>query len=413
MATSIHPFITSVTLEGFLSFSYGAHGLVDFPLNQLNVAIGPNGSGKSNLVEAIALLRSAPRDLEATVRRGGGVASWLNHGSRPGLSDGREYGTPDRAARVEFVFGQGLAAQPEAQSPEVRYRLDFGDVAGRFTVLNERLEDAVSPGGEDEPYVYFGFDNGRPVLNAKDGRRELQRDQLDPTQSILAQRKDPDAYPVLTRLGAQLSRIPIYRDWQFGPSAGPRLSCRPDVRKDILTEALDNLPARLQELRRSPPLKRRLIEMLRELAPSFTGFEVLSDGGSLSLYLEEGDHLTPAQRLSDGTLRYLCLLTVLLDAAPPPMIVIEEPELGLHPDLHPRLAELLIDASERTQLLVTTHSDALVDALSGTPDAVLVCEKPEEASEVRRLRSEDLQPWLQKYRLGELWTRGELGGTRW
>ena len=101
------------------------------------------------------------------------------------------------------------------------------------------------------------------------------------------------------------------------------------------------------------------------------------------------------------------------DPKPPPLIGIEEPELGLHPDLLPKVAQLLIDASQRTQLIVTTHSDILVDALTEHPSAIVVCEKHDGQTSMRRLDPAELAQWLEKYRLGSLWTRGQIGGTRW
>ena len=98
----------------------------------------------------------------------------------------------------------------------------------------------------------------------------------------------------------------------------------------------------------------------------------------------EGEFSIPATRLSDGTVRYLCLLAILCDPEPPPLIGIEEPELGLHPDILPKIADLLMAASERTQLIVTTHSEILVDALTERPGAVVVCEKYEGQSTLRR-----------------------------
>ena len=99
---------------------------------------------------------------------------------------------------------------------------------------------------------------------------------------------------------------------------------------------------------------------------------------------------------------------------PPPVICLEEPELGLHPDIIPEVAKLLVEASTRTQLFVTTHSDILVDALSDTPEAVIVCEKSDGATQLQRLDApEEFKPWLEKYRLGELWTSGHIGGNRW
>jgi predicted ATPase len=87
--------------------------------------------------------------------------------------------------------------------------------------------------------------------------------------------------------------------------------------------------------------------------------------------------------------------------------------MGLHPDLLPPLARLLQEASERMQLIVTTHSDVLVDALTDTPESVIVCEKHEGSTTMRRLNKEGLSAWLEKYSLGQLWRSGEIGGNRW
>ena len=121
----------------------------------------------------------------------------------------------------------------------------------------------------------------------------------------------------------------------------------------------------------------------------------------------------PATRLSDGTIRYLCLLAILCHPTPPPLICIEEPELGMHPDIIPTIAELLVDASQRTQLIVTTHSDILVSALSSIPEAVIVCDRDATGSQLQRLDAEQLQEWLEKFALGDLWRMGEIRGTRW
>jgi predicted ATPase len=120
-----------------------------------------------------------------------------------------------------------------------------------------------------------------------------------------------------------------------------------------------------------------------------------------------------AARLSDGTLRWMALLTILLHPSPPPLVCLEEPELGLHPDVIRPLAKLLVQASERMQLIVTTHSDALVDELTETPEAVIVCEKEAGSTTLKRLERKGLSRWLKEYTLGELWHKGEIGGTRW
>jgi predicted ATPase len=131
------------------------------------------------------------------------------------------------------------------------------------------------------------------------------------------------------------------------------------------------------------------------------------------IYLHEDGLRTPVPgtRVSDGTLRFLALLAVLLSPGAASLVCIEEPELGLHPDALAILAELLVEASQQTQVVVTTHSDALVSALTEHADSVLITEPGPTGTELRRLESEKLQHWLSKYRLGDIWRMGKLGGN--
>lgn len=387
--------LARVELTDFLSYGPGPTAL---DLEPLNVLIGPNGSGKSNLVEALAVLRAVPRDLPRPIRQSGGVAEWIWRGE-PEVS----------RASVEVLFGEGLVdvSRPEHR---VRYRLTFGSEGGSFVVLDERIEDER---GTPEQPPFFGYANGTPVLVVAGAPRLLERAELDRTQSILSQRRDPEAYPVVTRTGDLLREIAIYRSWSFGPEAPIRASCLADVPTDRLLEDFSNLPARLAVLKRDPAVKRRLLQALGDLAPGYDDLEVAPEGGRLQLYLTEGARNVPARRLSDGTLRYLALLAVLLDAGPARLIVIEEPELGLHPDVFPTLRDLLLEASERRQLVVTTHSTQLVDAMTDHAGAVVVCEKQGPTSTLRRLDPDEIDRWRRHGGLGALWLSGKLGGTRW
>ena len=141
------------------------------------------------------------------------------------------------------------------------------------------------------------------------------------------------------------------------------------------------------------------------------------DGNLLLSLKESGGRLITATRLSDGTLRYLTLLSILLHPEPPPLVAIEEPELGLHPDLIPEIADLLVAASERMQLVVTTHSRMLVDALTEHPSSVVVCAKENGESQFERLDETHLKRWLESYgspaTLGDVWSSGDIGGNRW
>lgn len=380
--------------KNFLSFGPDNAGI---ELKSLNLFIGPNGSGKSNLIEAINLMRAAPREFREVTRRGGGVAEWVWKGS------------PQEPAMIDCVV-----TNPKDTIP-LRHLLSFKSVAQAFSLEDERVENERHRVGQDDVYFYYRYQHGQPVVNTSDhGKRRLARETIEADRSILAQRRDPEAYPELAWLAQNYERVRIYREWAFGRNAVFREPQKSDMRNDVLEEDFSNLGLFLNRLQtRFPAAKKAILKGLTDLYSGVHDFNVLVEGGTVQVFFTEGDFSIPATRLSDGTLRYLCLLAILCDPEPPPLICIEEPELGLHPDILPKVGDLLRAASERTQIIVTTHSDILVDTMTETPEVVVVCSKEEGKTIMKRLNPDDLGPWLQKYRLGQLWTKGEIGGTRW
>jgi predicted ATPase len=193
----------------------------------------------------------------------------------------------------------------------------------------------------------------------------------------------------------------------------PHMPQKADLPNEFLEPDAKNLGLVLNRLERDPAVKANIKDALKTLYDGIDGYYVQVEGGTVQVFFHEGKKTVPATRLSDGTLRYLCLLAILCHPAPPPLVCIEEPELGLHPDVLPALADLMKQASERCQLIVTTHSDILVDAMTDQPESILVAEKNNAGTTLTRLDAEKLKHWLEKYRLGELWISGEIGGTRW
>lgn len=388
--------IHELTLRGVLSFGPDTPPL---EMQPLNVLIGPNGSGKSNLVEAISLLRSTPTKLTAPMRGtgGSGVHEWIWKGAKNGH------------AQVEAIIDYPAGVQP------LRHVFEFTETASRFELLDERIENRMPDLGHEDPFFYYRFQNGRPALAVRDGaKRPLRREDVAPDESILSQRKDPDLYPELGHLAAVYSKVRLYREWSFGRTSVFRSPQSADLPSDRLEEDFSNLGLFLNHLRGTPKVKKAIIERLRDLYAGLDDFDVRVKVNTVEVLLTEGDFIIPASRLSDGTLRYLCLLAILCDPDPPSLICIEEPELGLHPDMLPKIADLLIAASERTQIIVTTHSDLLVDAMTEQPESVVVMEKHDGKTQAKRLQHDDeLKEYLKTYRLGELWLRGLVGGTRW
>jgi len=393
--------VNSIKIKNFLSFGPDAQ---EIELRSLNIVIGPNGSGKSNLLEGLALMQSAPGILSSPIREGGGVRDWLWKG-----------GGPDTVASLALTIDPFL---PPHSSP-LRYQFDFTESNKRFEIVDERIEYAFPAEGKSEPYFFYRYENKHPVLNIKRTadaapiRRVLRREDVDPERSILAQRRDPDTYPEITRLAEVLSDVRMYREWSFGRYTPARLPQATDAPNKWMAPDASNLALILSKLKRNPVARSVFINLFRAIYSEVVDVDVLIEGGTAQIFVQEEKFIVPATRLSDGTLRYLCLLAILCDPAPPPLICIDEPELGLHPDVVSKLAEALRYASERTQLIVTTHSAALVDAFTQDPEAILVCEKEKGATVLRRLDMKQLEPWLKTYRLGALWTSGEIGGTRW
>ena len=386
------PTLRRIRAKNLLSF--GPEG-IDLEMSNLNVLIGPNGSGKTNLFEVIRLLQAAPSDLSEPVRTGGGISEWIWKGR------------PKSSATVEAVVENPYGHQP------LRHVIEFRESGRRFTLEDERIENEFPYADEIDPYFFYRYQRGRPVLNVREDERELRRDDVEPDRSILSQRKDPDHYPELSYLGDFYEGINLYGSWEFGGDSSLRDSQSSGARPSPLAENLSNLGMFLNRLALFPNSKARLSENLADLYEGITDYALHFDPSTVQIRFTEGDFSIPASRISDGSLRYLFLLAILLDPEPPKLLGIEEPELGLHPDMIPKLADLLIDASSRCQLLVTTHSDILVDALSERPESVIVCEKHDEQTSMRRLNRADLTRWLKRYGLGQLWTKGKLGGVRW
>ena len=371
--------IERLQVKGLLSF--GPDG-IDLPLESLNVLIGPNGSGKSNLIEVLGLLRATAS---------GNTAGFF---SRTGEWDDLLWKGPphidcDVRAKASVVATVTMPKSDES----IRYSLEL-------------------------------FPPDGPPMKESIGRVNISGGTC-----IFVEVDSPHNSSELGCLHRQYGHMRLYRNWTFGALApmrdgqGPhRLPWGPDgeespdpIRGGLgagLSENADNLAGVISQF--SVSLKDRLTKYLDRFYEGVVGITTPFYDGKAWVEIEEsGERRIPAARLSDGTLRYLFLLTVLLDPKPPPLIGIEEPELGLHPDVIYDLAELLVEAKERTQLVVTTHSRVLIDALTDYPSSVVACEKYEGQTRFKRVNQETMKVWLDEHSLGEVWSMGGIGGNRW
>ena len=387
-------FLQKLTLKNVLSFKDST-----VELGQLNVLIGPNAVGKSNLIEAISLLKAAPGNLANEMLRGGGVRQWIWLGDA--------VPSPIATLDCDLHLSRGRQFGP------LVYRLQFSEDSKGFVILEEHLAGAY-PNPEihfSRSYTHAELGNRAPEL----ARLQAEAIAIPANESILSRFKSPIDPSPITEVGNHFEQIRIFREFRTGPMSQTRYGISTSIPKDALMDGGDNLALVLNELD-FLGVHDRIREYLRRFCERFEEVKVRVGAGIAQVFLREAGlvEMLSAIRMSDGTLKFLCLLAALFHPEPPTLICIEEPELGLHPEALQLVAEALVEASESTQVIITTHSDVLIDALSSRPEAVLVCERDfNNSTQCKRLSRGQLHEWLEHYTLGHLWRKGEIGGGRW
>lgn len=352
-------------IEGFRSIEK-----VDLPLRQLNVMIGANGAGKSNLIAAFGFLKAVvERQLQVSIGRSGGASALLHHG-------------PKRTEQVTFKFFFGQNG----------YEALLGAAEGD-TLFFETERCWFHGRGYSEPY-------GVP-LGA--GHRE----------SRLAEDAVFRPGKVASHVLNTLRSWSVYHFHDTSRTATVKQKGKLDDNVSLRPDA-SNLAAFLFRLREAAqPSYKRIVAAVRQVAPFFDDFELRPDPLSEDrIQLEWREHGSDAyfnaHALSDGTLRFICLATLLLQPKPPSLILIDEPELGLHPFAITQLAAMLQSAATKTQLLVGTQSVTLVNQLD--PDDIIIVDRTDGPSSFRRIGADEVATWTDEYAVGELWEKNVIGG---
>lgn len=364
--------LRSITVRGYKSIA----SLEGFELHNLNVLIGANGAGKSNFISLFKLLAAlAEGDLQTLVQRQGGPDALL-------------YGSRKRTDRLEAELCFEREGDPSTQDRSAEgYRVSLTPTADHRLIFTR--EEVWSEGDEGVRVTSLG--------RAHD-------------EAKLAH----DAQPVSARVRPALRS---WRQYHFHDTSDSAAVKRLHGSHDhlLLKPAADNLAAYIARLKGvSPDAYARVVDTIRLVAPFFGGF-IIRD--PLPEYIElewfmQGDPSTPyrAHALSDGTLRFICLTTLLMQPIHllPDTVLIDEPELGLHPYAVHVLADMLKEVAEVKQVIISTQSVELLNAFD--PQDVVVVEQQRGMTSLRRLDAGELEGWLEDYSLGELWKRNVLGG---
>lgn len=349
--------LTTLAISGYRSI----RDLV-VELGPLVVVTGANGSGKSSLYRALRLLADAAQgDVVGSLAREGGLQSTLWAGPEtPAKSVAAgEHPLQGTVRKGRVHLRMGFATE------DLGYAIDLGLPTSRRTAFANDPEiklEAVWAG----PVIQRGgvlVERKGPVVFAADGYDERAVTQtLSPFDSAMTHCADPHNTPELLVLRERMRRWRFYdalRTDRDAPARVPRVA----TRTPVLAHDGRDLPAALQSiLEMGDP--RDLEAAIDDGFPGST-VEVVDQGGLFELHLKQPGLLRPltAAELSDGTLRYLLWCAALLSPRPPELLVLNEPETSLHPDLLPALARRIVDASHRSQVIVVSHAAGLIAAL--------------------------------------------------
>lgn len=371
--------IQKLTVKGYKSIQ----SLEDFELRPLNVLIGANGAGKSNFIGLFRFLASVVGDNFAVdVQKWGGPEALLHYGSKV---------TPQMELDIQFSANEGVTG-----SYENGYRLTLVATQDNRLIFS-REEPTVRAAGYVVTKAY--------PLGAGHESARIRSDRDSPSATV-------SRYV--------LDKLQIWRQYHFHDTSDTAYVKRIHAVNDNLRLKPDaaNLAAYLRKLKTKPSYESsydRIVETIRRAAPFFGDF-VFRDEDTEYMQLEWTERDRPdtpwkAHVLSDGTLRFICLTTLLLQPKSllPDTVLIDEPELGLHPFAINLLAEMLKEAAESKQVIVSTQSVELLNNFQ--PEDVVVVQRENDASVFKRLDAEELSDWLaEDYSLGELWKRNILGG---
>jgi predicted ATPase len=361
--------LEKISLSGFKTI----REVADFEPGSLTVLIGPNGAGKSNFISFFRLLSwalTSPGNLQFHVGSLGGASALLHDG-------------PQKTREIEADLAIATAAG------ENRYSIRLVYAAGDTLIFaSERFRYAKT--SSPPKWTELGAGHKEPQLIARAGEG-------DKTAGVIL---------------SLLRKIVVY---QFhNTSATARLRGKWDIEDNrFLKEDAANLAPFLRRLRDSEnKTYLRIVENIRLILPFFADFSLESDNGKLLLSWTErnSDRVFNASQAADGMLRVMALVTLLLQPERDfsYVMILDEPELGLHPYAINLIGGLIKSAAIKTQLFVATQSTALIDCFE--PENIVVVERKDRESKFHRLQPEKLKDWLAAYSVSELWEKNVIGG---
>ncbi len=415
--------IKSVKLTNFFSFKDDE---IDLD-SRVNLLVGINGSGKSNFLKAFQLLKTGVEGnqddnalFKLLVEEWGGFENIYSssetkgeHGNSIGLEfcfDGRALSTfgafnfrEDVVYKIEIIRQAGGSGYHVSES--IRAKKEGGFIYLDFIHGAGKLSERSVP------------ENGSASQSSERSIRWVNYEGYNPQELVLSKISalDKDQYLPLTIIKEAVKSIMVYNFFDTTPGSKMRRAASPTVLKQLLPDG-SNLPQLLNRLNLlHKPEFRKAQQILKDANPNFSGFDFnILGGGFIELYLDENGlkRSVHVAHVSDGTLRFLCLLAILFNPERGRFICIDEPEIGLHPDMIFNITSKIKEASDHTTFLISTHSPSILNAFK--LDQIRVFEKNDaNETETFTYSEEDFEGWYEEFNPGAMWRAGDIGGKRW
>lgn len=362
--------LKTLTIRGFKSIPFQHPLKLEF--GKINILLGANGAGKSNIISFFRLLENMMRgSLQRYIAQQGSNQKFLYYGPKY---------TPEIAAELSF--------EAPAAYDEYTFKLTAA-LPDRLIISSEIIEWKKDAGPQE----------GQAILRSDFSESALSRTAEDYAGDI----------------GKLLRACKVYRFSDSSDSAPMRLSTAVDSAHYLQSEG-NNLAAFLYYLKNHyADSFRRITDYVRDVVPQFRDFYLEPVNGYISLKWTDNspnDYILSVDQFSDGSIRFIALATLLLQPVEtmPLLIIIDEPELGLHPYAIDQLNQMIKDASHHAQILVATQSTAIVDGFSADDVTVIEFDPEIQGTRARKLSSADYDEWLREYTLSELWNKNIIGG---